>query len=248
MTAKLSTIEASALSTWSCVVLGVGGLGHPLIAELMAQGVRRWTLIDPDRVEASNLHRQWLFAAADRGRLKVDVAAQWIKRRDPKARIERIAQTLDPQQAPPFAAKPLQIFFECSDSPRLKFALSRWALERGAPAVIGGVLGWQGQVFSQFPQAGCYRCLFEAPPQRLESCESAGVFTPAAAFVGRWMVARGLQLAQEIQEATSDKPFTAQPNRLSHIDLRNSRMQSLQAPARRDCCHDCALARPREMR
>ena len=60
-------------------VLGVGGIGSAVLRHLAATGVGRFFLIDGDRVEASNLNRQYLFGPADLGRAKADAAADAVR-------------------------------------------------------------------------------------------------------------------------------------------------------------------------
>ena len=56
------------------VVLGAGGLGSAVIPPLAAAGIGRLTIVDDDRVDVTNLHRQTLHSDADLGRPKVDSA------------------------------------------------------------------------------------------------------------------------------------------------------------------------------
>ncbi len=56
-------------------IVGVGGLGTWTAAALACSGVGHLTLVDDDRVELSNLNRQFLYRHADLGRLKVEAAA-----------------------------------------------------------------------------------------------------------------------------------------------------------------------------
>ena len=65
------------------LVIGAGGLGCPAAFALAAAGVTRIGVVDDDRVDASNLHRQILHGAADVGELKVVSLARALARRFP---------------------------------------------------------------------------------------------------------------------------------------------------------------------
>ena len=65
------------------LIIGAGGLGCPAALALGAGGVRRIGIVDDDRVDASNLHRQVLFADADIGELKAVAFARALSRRFP---------------------------------------------------------------------------------------------------------------------------------------------------------------------
>ncbi|MGI6657536.1 MAG: sulfur carrier protein ThiS adenylyltransferase ThiF [Desulfobulbus sp.] len=60
-------------------IAGVGGIGSNVAAVLVRSGIRRLTLVDFDRVEASNLNRQFYFADQV-GRLKVEALAENLRR------------------------------------------------------------------------------------------------------------------------------------------------------------------------
>ena len=70
------------------LLIGVGGLGCPVAQYLAAAGVGRLGLVDPDRVDASNLQRQVLYGTADLGRLKVEVARDRIAAMNPDVRVD----------------------------------------------------------------------------------------------------------------------------------------------------------------
>ncbi len=56
------------------LVVGAGGLGGPVIRQLAGAGVGALTVADSDTVSVTNLHRQQLYASADVGRSKAEVA------------------------------------------------------------------------------------------------------------------------------------------------------------------------------
>ena len=58
-----------------CVV-GVGGLGNPIVTRLAAMGIGKIRIVDRDVIELSNLHRQTMFTEDDVGQVKVETAAK----------------------------------------------------------------------------------------------------------------------------------------------------------------------------
>jgi bacteriocin biosynthesis cyclodehydratase domain-containing protein len=82
----------AALARASVVVIGVGGLGTWTAAALACSGVGHLTLVDDDRVELSNLNRQFLYRHADIGRLKAEAAAEALQAFDPSLDVTAVAE------------------------------------------------------------------------------------------------------------------------------------------------------------
>lgn len=82
------------LDSASVAILGLGGIGAVALAHLVSAGIRQYTLIDGDTVAPHNLNRQLIYAPADDGRCKVDVAADWIASRNPSAVVRRVPRML----------------------------------------------------------------------------------------------------------------------------------------------------------
>ena len=70
------------------LIIGMGGLGCPLLTYLAASGVGTIGIVDHDKVEISNLNRQTLFGMDDLGKLKVNQAKKKIKKLNTKVKIK----------------------------------------------------------------------------------------------------------------------------------------------------------------
>lgn len=75
-------------------IAGVGGIGSNVAVNLVRSGIDRIRLIDFDRVEPSNLNRQFYFHDQI-GALKVDMLAINLRRIHPTIDIEAIAARID---------------------------------------------------------------------------------------------------------------------------------------------------------
>ncbi len=218
------------------VLIGLGGLGCPVILSSLTSGVRRMLLVDGDSVSTSNLQRQVLYRGASEGHPKAAAARRFIRARSPATAVECMERDLRPDELPALlSGLPAgAIVLECSDAPAMKFAVNDACLAAGVPAVIGGVVRWSGTVLGVARGHACYRCYFERPPDsRLApACETVGVLGPAAGVMGGWMagVAWGLGAAP-----------SAHAGKLHAVDLRTLRPRVLRAHPRAGC-PGCDLA------
>lgn len=218
------------------VVVGAGGLGCPALLGLSAAGARRITIIDPDRVETSNLQRQVLYSVADVGRPKADAAVWALRHRMPSLRADARVRALAPEDAEAFVADlpPEAIVLECTDAPTLKFALNDAGLRRGTPVVIGAALGLQGQCITVVAGRACYRCIYEAPPADVPTCERAGVLGATVGLAGFIMASAAVSLCNTTAAEET-------PGALLAFDVRGTSVQTLR-PLPRPGCPACAAA------
>jgi adenylyltransferase/sulfurtransferase len=203
-------------------LIGAGGLGSPAALALCASGAcASLTIIDPDEVEISNLHRQLLLREADLGRAKVDAAADTLRRRAPEVRVTAVRARLGAENAAELLAGH-RVVLEGSDSLATKFLVSDTAVRLGIPVVVGGVVGFDGQVLTVLPgRTACYRCLFEEPPgpQALEevaTCQQAGVLGPACGVIGALQAGEALRLLRGEEPAFAGALLVADLRRDQH--------------------------------
>jgi len=166
-------------------VLGLGGLGGRIALELACCGVGELRIVDGDRVELSNLHRQMLHEVEDIGRPKAAVAGEKLARAAGPAievRAERL--TANNVQA---LIDGMDAVIDATDYTSTKFLLNDACVEAGIPLVHAGVVGFTGQLLAILPGEGpCLRCLFPEPPSEGEAatCRDGGILGPVAGFIG----------------------------------------------------------------
>jgi molybdopterin/thiamine biosynthesis adenylyltransferase len=172
--------------TPAALIIGAGGLGCPAALALVADGVTRLGVVDDDRVEATNLHRQVLFGDADVGELKVTAFARALRRRHPGLLVETHAVRFDAANAGDLIAR-YDVVVDGTDNFATKFLANDAAVLARRPLVHGAAVALGGQLLT-VPVGGrpCYRCLFEEPPPAGvgPSCAEAGVLGPVPGVVG----------------------------------------------------------------
>src|ERR1700716_728617 len=92
--AEVGAAGQTRLAAATAVVVGAGGLGCAVLQYLSAAGVGRLMIVDHDRVEESNLHRQPLYRMTDLGRPKVQAARAALAEANPEVRIDTLEERL----------------------------------------------------------------------------------------------------------------------------------------------------------
>jgi molybdopterin/thiamine biosynthesis adenylyltransferase len=185
----------SDLGSASVVIIGAGGIGAPLAIALVAGGVRRFTVVDDDDVDVSNLHRQILFTAADVGRPKLDAFAAAVERRAPGVVVTRVPGRALPSTVGNIVAG-ASVVVDATDNFASRFLLADACALAKVPVVHAAAVRWQATVLA-VPAAGrpCYRCLFEDVPRGdAPDCATAGVVGPVCGVAGAVAADRALRI------------------------------------------------------
>ncbi len=174
------------LAAASVLIVGAGGLGSPLSLYLAAAGVGRIGVIDGDRVESSNLHRQVLYTTADEGESKAEAAARHLQALNPQVVIEPMAQRLTAENALEIISR-YSVVADGTDSFATRYLVNDACVAADVPNVFASVNRFDGQasVFAT-PDGPCYRCLFESPPPpgTVPSCAEGGVLGVLPGLMG----------------------------------------------------------------
>jgi sulfur carrier protein ThiS adenylyltransferase len=140
---KLGARRLNHLQSVKIGIAGAGGLGSNLAAHLVRCGFRHLKLVDYDRVEPSNLDRQFYFADQV-GMLKVDALKQNLLRIHLQLEIETIAQKIEPGDGAKLFGH-CHIIAECLDRAESKSMLVAAMLPLGKLIVAASGLGGWGE-------------------------------------------------------------------------------------------------------
>jgi sulfur-carrier protein adenylyltransferase/sulfurtransferase len=165
------------------LVIGAGGLGCAVLPYLAAAGVGHLVVLDPDRVEDSNLHRQPLYRMSDIGALKVEAAAASLRALNPEVSIDPHPLRLTAANAAEFAGA-AEVVVDAADSFAATYILSDACQVLARPLVSASVLGLAGYVGAFCGGGPSYRAVFPEMPRAAGSCAEAGVLGTAVGVMG----------------------------------------------------------------
>lgn len=214
------------------IVVGAGGLGCPVLASLAGAGVGRLTIVDHDRVESSNLHRQPLYAIADVGQPKAEVAARRLAAYNPGLHYQPVVSRLDAALAAQLLPS-ADAVVDCTDNFAAKFLVNDAAQRAGVPAVLASVYQYEGQLQVVRPGGSCLRCQWpEATRDGLVgNCAEAGVLGPVPAVLGQLQAMEVLKLLLDLPGQLQDE--------LLLVDLLEHGVRRLAAPRNPGCAGRC---------
>lgn len=226
-------------------VVGAGGLGVPVLQYLAGAGVGRLIVVDGDRLEPSNLHRQSWYALADCGKPKAELAAQRIRALNPDVAVDTHVARLDAQDGAALLCD-CDVIVDCTDNFATKFLLNDLAHALEKPVVFASVHQYEGQLQVVDPARGssCLRCLWPEATRDgvVGNCAEAGVLGPVPGVLGSLQALETLKILLGFADRLRDE--------LLLVDLREIRISRLRTSRRGDCTARCepserALARAR---
>ena len=166
-------------------IVGLGGVGCPLLTYLAASGVGKIGIIDFDRVEISNLNRQTLFKPSDIGKLKVLQAKKAINKINKKIKIISFKQKLTSINIKK-NLKDFDIICDGSDNYNTRYLINDYCLKNKKILVSSAISQFDGQLMKfNFKKKGpCYRCFMPDHPDSENNCQTQGIFSPVAGIMG----------------------------------------------------------------
>lgn len=207
----------------SVLIIGAGGLGSSVIANLAAVGVGNIGIVDFDKVDESNLNRQFIHKTSSIGMLKTQSVEQWVKEFNPDVKVTTYTLILDKKNAEEII-KDYDVIIDCVDNFGAKFLINKLCVQMDKKLVHGGVEEFSGQIFNVLgKESACLACLFET----FEHNYTKGIISPVVSVIGSLQSAQAVKLLLDI-----DNPLV---NTILKYDFLDERFKKISIEKNPDC-------------
>ncbi len=167
------------------VVVGVGGLGCPLITYLANSGVGNIGIVDHDKVDITNLNRQILFNSRDIGKFKVDRAQKAIRDINKKIKIFSYKKKINKENIKKILDK-FDIVCDGTDNFKTRYIINDYCLKNKKILISAAINKFDGQIFKfNFKKkTPCFRCFMPELPDIERGCDTEGIVSTLAGMAG----------------------------------------------------------------
>ena len=182
---KIGFVGQKKIKNAKVLIIGMGGLGCPLLTYLASSGVCNLGIVDYDKVELSNLNRQILFNTSDVGKYKVSQAKSKINKIYNKIKIKTFKIKIS-QKNIESIIKNFDIICDGTDNFYTRYLINDYCKKNKKVLISAAISKFDGHLFKyNFKKKGpCLRCFMPEQPFDENNCERDGIFSPVAGILG----------------------------------------------------------------
>ncbi|MER3376315.1 MAG: HesA/MoeB/ThiF family protein [Allomuricauda sp.] len=195
------------LSQSKVLIVGLGGLGLPVLQYLNAMGVGTLGLMDQDIIELHNLQRQVLYTEHDLGRQKLEVVHEKMNAQNSQTHFNLYDTFLTKDNALEII-KDYDLVVDATDNFPTRYLINDACVLLKKPFVYGALHGFEGHVSVFNYQGGpTYRCLYPNMPsaEEVPNCNENGVLGVIPGIIGTFQALEAIKVLTEIGEVLSGK-------------------------------------------
>ena len=212
------------------LIVGAGGLGCPVIDYLSRAGVGNIGVVDNDKVNISNIHRQSLYNSKDVGKFKVNVVKQKIKLINPRVNIKTFRVRIEKKNIEKIL-KNYHFIIDGSDNFKTKFLLNEYSLKYKKVLIVGAISKMDGHIFTfnfKNKKNTCLKCFYQSEPSdEILNCEYEGILGPVAGIVGNIQAMEVLKKILNLNKESN--------NKILILDLFNLNFRKVQFEKKKRC-------------
>ena len=169
------------------LIVGVGGLGCPVVDLLARAGVGVIGTIDYDKVSLSNIHRQTLYTTKDVGKYKVEILKKKLNLINKEIKVNIYNQKANEKNLIKIINK-YDVIVDGSDNFKTKFLLNKFSIKFKKKLIVGAISKFDGHVFTfdfGSKKTPCLKCFYQSEPSdEILNCESEGILGSTANIIG----------------------------------------------------------------
>ena len=189
------------------LIVGLGGLGCPVAEYLSRAGVGTIGLIDNDKVNLSNIHRQSIFTASDIKKYKVDVVKQRIKKVNSHVKIKSFKKKIDDFNIKKIIQS-FDIIIDGTDNFSSKFLVNKFSKILKKIFISGAIGRFDGHIFGfDFSKKikPCLESFYQGIPDDIATCEEDGVIGTVAGIVGNIQANEAIKYILDVGKCLNGK-------------------------------------------
>ena len=182
---KVGLVGQKKINNAKVLIIGIGGLGCPLLNYLASSGVCNIGIVDFDKVELSNLNRQILFNTSDIGKFKVSQAKSKINKIYKKIKVKTYKIKISEKNIESII-KDYDIICDGTDNFNTRYLINDYCKKNKKILISAAISKFDGQLFKfDFKKKiPCFRCFMPEYSNEENNCDTEGVFSPVAGILG----------------------------------------------------------------
>ena len=167
------------------LIIGVGGLGCPLLSYLASSGISNIGIVDHDKIELGNLNRQILFDTSDLGKYKVNQAKIKIKKIYNRIKIKTYKIKISKKNINSIFKK-YDVICDGTDNFDTRLLINDYCKKNKKILISAAISKFDGHLFKfNFKKrTPCFRCFMPQKPFQEANCDVEGIFPPVAGILG----------------------------------------------------------------
>jgi len=187
----------------SVAVVGMGGLGCPASQSLVISGLGRLVIVDGDKVELSNLHRQSLYNIDDVGFSKAEISKIKLNKLNKNMIIDPYDCYINESNGLEIL-KNVDIIIDATDNFESRKIIDKVSKKLKIPMIYGGLYKYEGHVsVFNFNDGPGYNELFPHPNKDKNSCDSSGTIGMLPSIIGNIQALEAIKIIIGINQNLS---------------------------------------------
>ncbi|EPU1811167.1 HesA/MoeB/ThiF family protein [Listeria monocytogenes] len=196
-------------------IIGCGGLGSANIYNLAALGIKKIILIDNDKVELSNLNRQYIHNHDDLGKFKAQSAQEKVNKLNNNVETVISCKRLDESNIVELLSD-ADIIIDAVDNIETRYLLDEYCTKYDKPVFFGAVEGFYGTIYARLStKMKPYSAIFN---KTKAAKREIGVVGAAVSVIS------SIQCTEVLKYIVLERKENSM---LLHIDLLNNRIERL---------------------